>query len=127
MRTGPSEPRADREPRVERTPERTEERPQAAATTGPAAGYDDDDERGGRRGRRNRYRDRKGRRGGREGAPGAPEVDEQVNDDDVLLPVAGILDVLDNYAFIRTSGYLAGANDVYVSLGQVKKNHLRPG
>ncbi|WP_380161458.1 transcription termination factor Rho [Kineococcus sp. R86509] len=139
------EPRVDREPRVERTertertdrqerqertdrPERTENRPepQAASTNGPSAGYDDD-EAGGRRGRRNRYRDRKGRRGGREGAPGAPEIDEQVNEDDVLLPVAGILDVLDNYAFIRTSGYLAGANDVYVSLGQVKKNNLRPG
>ncbi|MFB9375431.1 transcription termination factor Rho [Kineococcus gynurae] len=84
----------------------------------------DDDEDGGRRGRRNRYRDRKGRRGP---GGGAPEIDEQINDDDVLLPVAGILDVLDNYAFIRTSGYLAGQNDVYVSLGQVKKNHLRPG
>jgi transcription termination factor Rho len=129
------EPREPRVERVERSPERpervvdraerSEERPQAASTTGPAAGFDDDDERGGRRGRRNRYRDRKGRRGGREG--GAPEIDEQVNEDDVLLPVAGILDVLDSYAFIRTSGYLAGANDVYVSLSQVKKNNLRPG
>jgi transcription termination factor Rho len=45
----------------------------------------------------------------------------------VLIPVAGILDVLDNYAFVRTSGYLPGANDVYVSLGQVKKYNLRKG
>ncbi|CAM5258566.1 Transcription termination factor Rho OS=Streptomyces alboniger OX=132473 GN=rho PE=3 SV=1 [Streptomyces alboniger] len=29
-----------------------------------------------------------------------------------LIPVAGILDILDNYAFIRTSGYLPGPNDV---------------
>src|SRR5690606_12962185 len=46
---------------------------------------------------------------------------------DVLLPVAGILDILDNYAFVRTSGYLAGSNDVYVAMGQVKKNGLRRG
>ena len=51
----------------------------------------------------------------------------QVADDDVLIPVAGILDILDNYAFIRTSGYLPGPNDVYVSLAQVRKNGLRKG
>ena len=45
----------------------------------------------------------------------------------MLIPVAGILDVLDNYAFVRTSGYLPGNNDVYVSLGQVKKYNLRKG
>jgi transcription termination factor Rho len=45
----------------------------------------------------------------------------------VLLPVAGILDVLDNYAFVRTTGYLAGPNDVYVSLSLVRKYGLRRG
>ncbi|MER7924860.1 transcription termination factor Rho [Streptomyces sp. NPDC096057] len=86
---------------------------------------DDDDFEGGRRGRRGRYRDRRGRRGRDEfgGAAGEP----QVADDDVLIPVAGILDILDNYAFIRTSGYLPGPNDVYVSLAQVRKNGLRKG
>ncbi|MFE7430402.1 MULTISPECIES: transcription termination factor Rho [unclassified Streptomyces] len=83
-------------------------------------GYDD--EAGGRRGRRGRYRDRRGRRG-RDDFAG--EV--QVSEDDVLIPVAGILDILDNYAFIRTSGYLPGPNDVYVSLAQVRKNGLRKG
>ncbi|MEU0130793.1 transcription termination factor Rho [Streptomyces sp. NPDC006289] len=82
-------------------------------------GYDDE---GGRRGRRGRYRDRRGRRGRDEFA-----TDVQVADDDVLIPVAGILDILDNYAFIRTSGYLPGPNDVYVSLAQVRKNGLRKG
>ncbi|MGW4373829.1 transcription termination factor Rho [Streptomyces albidoflavus] len=84
--------------------------------------HDDfDDDGGGRRGRRGRYRDRRGRRG-------RDEVGEpQVNEDDVLIPVAGILDILDNYAFIRTSGYLPGPNDVYVSLAQVRKNGLRKG
>ncbi|MFI6943386.1 transcription termination factor Rho [Streptomyces sp. NPDC050418] len=82
---------------------------------------DDDDFEGGRRGRRGRYRDRRGRRG-------RDEINEpQVSDDDVLIPVAGILDILDNYAFIRTSGYLPGPNDVYVSLAQVRKNGLRKG
>ena len=46
-------------------------------------------------------------------------------EDDVLLPVAGILDVLENYAFVRTSGYLTGPNDVYVSLSQVRRYGLR--
>jgi transcription termination factor Rho len=84
---------------------------------------DDDDFEGGRRGRRGRYRDRRGRRGRDEFASDAPPV----SDDDVLIPVAGILDILDNYAFIRTSGYLPGPNDVYVSLAQVRKNGLRKG
>jgi transcription termination factor Rho len=78
----------------------------------------DGDERGGR----GRYRDRK-RRGQGSGEDFEPEITE----DDVLIPVAGILDVLDNYAFVRTSGYLPGNNDVYVSLGQVKKYNLRKG
>ncbi|WP_406332883.1 transcription termination factor Rho [Streptomyces sp. NBC_00203] len=87
---------------------------------------DDFDDEGGRRGRRGRYRDRRGRRGRDEfGAAGAGEP--QLADDDVLIPVAGILDILDNYAFIRTSGYLPGPNDVYVSLAQVRKNGLRKG
>jgi transcription termination factor Rho len=91
-------------------------------------GPQDDDEFGDGRGRRRgRYRDRRGRgRTGREefgGGGGEP----QVADDDVLIPVAGILDILDNYAFIRTSGYLPGPNDVYVSLAQVRKNGLRKG
>ncbi|MCT2592374.1 transcription termination factor Rho [Streptomyces sp. N2-109] len=84
----------------------------------------DDDFDGGRRGRRGRYRDRRGRRG-RDEFTGASEP--QVADDDVLIPVAGILDILDNYAFVRTSGYLPGPNDVYVSLAQVRKNGLRKG
>jgi len=71
---------------------------------------------------RSRYRDRKRGRGGQN-----DDFEPELSDDDVLIPVAGILDVLDNYAFVRTSGYLPGANDVYVSLGQVKKYNLRKG
>jgi transcription termination factor Rho len=75
--------------------------------------------------RNERFRDRNDRRRGRAQGPDVDDV--EVTDDDVLLPVAGILDVLENYAFIRTSGYLPGPNDVYVSLAQVKKYNLRKG
>ena len=85
----------------------------------PEAG--DGQEQGDRSGR-NRYRDRKRGRG-----PVGDDFEPEITDDDVLIPVAGILDVLENYAFIRTSGYLPGNNDVYVSLGQVKKYFLRKG
>ncbi|CAM2922499.1 transcription termination factor Rho [Saccharomonospora xinjiangensis] len=81
---------------------------------------DDDDERGGRRSKRFRDRRRRGR-----GEGGGTETD--IKEDDVLLPVAGILDVLENYAFVRTSGYLPGPNDVYVSLSLVRKYGLRRG
>ena len=75
--------------------------------------------------RNDRFRDRNERRRNRDRNP---EVDDvEVTEDDVLLPVAGILDVLENYAFVRTSGYLPGPNDVYVSLAQVKKYNLRKG
>ncbi|GAA1644318.1 transcription termination factor Rho [Georgenia ruanii] len=88
---------------------------------------DAEDDRGSRSRRRNRDRGRDRKR--RPGRPGDFAFDEpvEVGEDDVLLPVAGILDILDNYAFVRTSGYLPGPNDVYVTLGQVKRNGLRRG
>jgi transcription termination factor Rho len=73
-------------------------------------------------GRTRRQRDRKRGRGGQN-----DDFEPEVTEDDVLIPIAGILDVLDNYAFVRTTGYLPGPSDVYVSLGQVKKYHLRKG
>ncbi len=90
------------------------------------AGDDDGEGRGGRRGRR--FRDRRRReRGGEGGGGGGGERETELRDDDVVQPVAGILDVLDNYAFVRTSGYLPGSNDVYVSMNMVRKNGLRRG
>lgn len=80
--------------------------------------------------RNSRFRDRNDRneRNDRRRNRNQPDVDDvEVTEDDVLLPVAGILDVLENYAFVRTSGYLPGPNDVYVSLAQVKKHNLRKG
>ncbi|MCD1268159.1 transcription termination factor Rho [Microbacterium sp. MEC084] len=86
----------------------------------PQAQDADDDAQGGRGGRSARSK----RRGG--GQP-ADEFETEITEDDVLIPIAGILDVLDNYAFVRTTGYLPGQQDVYVSLGQVKKYNLRKG
>ncbi|WP_253810326.1 transcription termination factor Rho [Nocardia amikacinitolerans] len=84
-----------------------------------------DDEEGGRGRRGRRFRER---RRGRDRETGGGESRElEIREDDVLQPVAGILDVLDNYAFVRTSGYLAGPNDVYVSMNLVRKNGLRRG
>ncbi|GLZ04773.1 hypothetical protein Acsp03_22390 [Actinomadura sp. NBRC 104412] len=90
---------------------------------GSGGGGQSDDEDGGGRGRRGRrFRERNRGRGGRD------RYEEPViTEDDVLIPVAGILDILDNYAFVRTTGYLPGPNDVYVSLAQVRKNGLRKG
>ena len=90
----------------------------------------DDGEGGGRRRRnRNRNRNRDKRRGRADGPSqqGEGESLPPISEDDVLVPVAGLLEVLDNYAFIRTSGYLAGPNDVYVPLGMVKRFGLRKG
>ena len=83
-------------------------------------GPDDDGDGTGRRGRRFRERRRGRDRNQNDGEP-------QVSEDDVLQPVAGILDVLDNYAFVRTSGYIAGPNDVYVSMNMIRRNGLRRG
>jgi transcription termination factor Rho len=115
---------ADRLP-GDRNPQR-----QGGQETAHQGGPNDDEDfeggRGGRR-RRGRYRDRnRARRPGREGfTPG--EAEPEISEDDVLVPVAGILDILDSYAFVRTSGYLPGSNDVYVSLAQVRKSGLRKG
>ena len=85
----------------------------------------DEEGRGGRRrrGRKRRDRDRDGSQG--EGSQGRGQ---QPREDEVLLPVAGILDVSDHqHAYLRTSGYLPGPKDVYVSAHQIKDNGLRPG
>ncbi|HIW46925.1 MAG TPA: transcription termination factor Rho [Candidatus Yaniella excrementigallinarum] len=82
----------------------------------------DDDQRNQRRQRqrdRNRSRDRRDDH----------EQDDrhEGSEDETLIPISGILDVLDNYAFVRTSGYLPGPNDVYVSMAMVKRYGLRKG
>ncbi|GAA1689888.1 hypothetical protein GCM10009808_03560 [Microbacterium sediminicola] len=91
----------------------------ATATT------DDDGSAGGAQSGNTNSRTRQ--RNKRRGQGQNDEFEPEIGEDDVLIPIAGILDVLDNYAFVRTSGYLPGTSDVYVSLGQVKKYNLRKG
>ncbi len=107
---------------------------QGSSSLNQNQGRNDDDGGGGnnrRRRRRGRDRDRPGQ--GQSAGQGyrdrrqSQDVDVEVTEDDVLVPVAGILDILDNYAFVRTSGYLPGPNDVYVSLSMVRKHGLRKG
>ncbi|MBM6400656.1 transcription termination factor Rho [Phycicoccus sp. MQZ13P-5] len=120
----------DRQERPDR--QQQGERQQGNAQGGQQQGNqqrrDDDEEgRGGRR-RRNRGRNRDKRRqgGGQEGGQQA-ENEPQIHEDDVLVPVAGILDILDNYAFVRTTGYLPGSSDIYVPMQMVKRHGLRKG
>ena len=76
---------------------------------------------------RDRGRDR-GRTRERQGHNPAREEREPVlAEDDVLVPVGGLVDILESYAFIRTGGYLPGPNDVYISLQQVRRYGLRKG
>jgi transcription termination factor Rho len=129
-----------------RAPESAEQRPSATPVEEPrqqptgtathtaqrSSDSYDDDSQGGRRNRRRRNRDRNNRRsggtgGGRNAGLDKMEAEPTVTEDDVLTEVSGILDVLDNYAFVRTSGYLPGNNDAYVSLSMVKKWGLRKG
>ena len=98
------------------------DREPTAASRGPAGeAYEDGGD--GRRRSRDRFRNRNRRRD-RQADP-----EPVISEDDVLIPIAGILDVLDSqgYAFVRTTGYLPGPNDVYVSLSQVRKHGLRKG
>ncbi|MBW0255557.1 transcription termination factor Rho, partial [Cellulomonas sp. PS-H5] len=128
--------RGDRREQPEGQRQRQQQDPQRQAAQHPGEqqaqdGGQDDDERGGRRRRsRDRYRDRDGRkrgRGQRGGVGDLPYEEVEIAEDDVLVPVAGILDVLESYAFVRTSGYLPGPNDVYLPLAQVRKAGLRRG
>ena len=103
------------------------EKPQRREQQAQASGGDGDDERSGRR-RRGRGRGRgrgNDRQGG--GAPMDSADEDEVREDEELTPVGGIVDVLDNYAFIRTTGYLPGKSDVYISMNQVRKYGLRRG
>ena len=90
-------------------------------------GRNDDDRDGGSRRSRDRFRNRNSGNRRRERGTGGNEAEPVISEDDVLIPIAGILDVLDNYGFVRTTGYLPGSNDVYVSLSQVRRYGLRKG
>lgn len=91
----------------------------------------DDEQGGSRRSRRRRNRDRNQRRqggGGRGGqGMGNMEAEPTVSEDDVLANISGIVDIRDNYAFVRTTGYLPGPADAYLSMSTVRRYGLRRG
>ena len=101
-----------------------EDKSEAGESQESEASADDSAEGEGNGRGRGRGRGRDRRRGRQSNGD---DVDPEISDDDVLIPIGGILDVLDNYAFVRTTGYLPGPTDIYVSLGQVKKYNLRKG
>ena len=79
--------------------------------------------------RRDRGRDR-GRERGRDRTRDRNTREERepvLSEDDILVPVGGLVDIMESYAFIRTGGYLPGPNDVYISLQQVRRYALRKG
>ena len=126
--------KAEREARREaRNSRKKESKPAVNNTQDSDDGSEDDapssnNDRGSRNDRndRSRGRDRNRDRNSRDRAP-REEREPVLSEDDVLVPVSGLLDILDSYGFIRTSGYLPGPNDVYVTLQQVRRNGLRKG
>ncbi len=82
----------------------------------------DDDGQGNRRRRRRRGRERPGERGGTEFRETRDDFSGE------LIELEGLLDLREEgYGFLRTSGYLAGRNDAYVSASQVRRFGLRKG
>ena len=103
---------------------------QPAGGASQQSGEREDEGDGGRR-RGRRYRDRRGRNRDRSGPPssGTPDAEPTVSEDDVLIPVAGILDALEekNTWFVRTAGYFASPEDIYVANSYVRRFGLRRG
>ena len=89
-------------------------------------------EQGGRNRRNRRNRNGStgtgGSSGGRErfGGEAQPNADQPYSGE--LIEVEGLLDLRDDgYGFLRTKGYHPSPNDVYVSINQVRRYHLRKG
>ncbi|QRO86701.1 transcription termination factor Rho [Kytococcus sedentarius] len=132
------ESRGDRGNRGDRAQDDRDDRRQGRdnrGNNGPDRGGDDeDDERGGRRrSRRNRRNRGRGRgdddqQGGQQNRNQDRNQNRGGQDNDAdLVPIAGILDVLDSYGFVRTTGYLPGPSDVYVPMQMIKRHGLRKG
>ena len=125
--------KAEREARREaRNSRKKESKPTANSSQDLDDSSDEDSsssDRGSRNDRNDRHDRTRGRNRDRNNRDRAPREDREpvLSDDDVLVPVSGLLDILDSYGFIRTTGYLPGPNDVYVTLQQVRRNGLRKG
>jgi transcription termination factor Rho len=138
------EPRGERPERGERgdRPERQNRQQQnqgggqnqnqnRGSNDGGGNGPRDDDDFDGSRRRGRRYRDRRGRNRDRQGGGGSGnnDVEPTVSEDDVLVPVAGIVDCIEdkNTWFVRTGGYFASPDDVYIANSLVRRHNLRRG
>ncbi len=95
-------------------------------SSGSSGRFEEDNESS-RRGRRRRNRDRQNRRGRGPAGMDRYENEPTLSDDDVLVAISGIVDILDNYAFVRTTGYLPGPNDAYLPMAMVRRFGLRRG
>ena len=125
-RTRTRERRRDQDgDRAERAERRTKRDRQAERAEKQSRRRDQDGDRAERAERRTK-RDRQAERAEKQSRR-REDNEPRLSEDDVLAPISGVLDILDNYAFVRTTGYLPGTNDVYVSLAQVKKYNLRKG
>lgn len=118
----PAQPAADEAEAPQQQGGQRDNASQGAQRDNAQNGQQAQQQQGGAANSRNRQRNK--RRGQ---STTGDEFETEIGEDDVLVPIAGVLDVLDNYAFVRTTGYLPGPSDVYVSLGQVKKYNLRKG
>ncbi|MCI0632721.1 MAG: transcription termination factor Rho [Actinobacteria bacterium] len=122
---GNSGPRTDQRPRPERF-ERRDDRGDGRRDGGrPDSGQRDGGQRDRGDGRRRpsreeRRRQREDRR--------AREVEMREEELATAPTATGLLDILpEGYGFLRTSGYLPGPQDIYVSLSQVRRFMLRKG
>ncbi|MBM3673573.1 MAG: transcription termination factor Rho [Actinobacteria bacterium] len=109
---------------------KAESAPGSVGRAGPAVDADDErasygeGNRTGSRRRRRRGRDRE--RGGERGER-MPDGDQREFTGEPI-DVQGLLDLRDEgYGFLRTTGYLPGRSDVYVSASQVRRFALRKG
>ena len=114
--------RAEAPPRAETPTRMPDQGPRPQRDRGPRDGGRGRDDRG--RGRRGRGRDRDRDRD--RGPRGIPEpTEEELAEAPV---VTGVLDVLpEGYGFLRTGGYLPSSEDIYASLSQIRRFHLRKG
>ncbi len=86
----------------------------------------DSSSRNGRRNRRNRNGQGNGQGGRERFSESFPNTDQPYHGE--LVDVEGLLDLRDDgYGFLRVKGFTASPNDVYVSINQVRRFHLRKG
>jgi len=84
------------------------------------------DNQGEGRNSQNNRRNRRNRNGRERFSDSLPNTDQPYNGE--LVDVQGLLDLRDDgYGFLRTKGFSPSPNDVYVSINQVRRFHLRKG